>query len=495
LQSSLPRVRFAPSPTGYLHVGGARTALFNWLFAKKTGGSFILRIEDTDQERSSEAHTKVILDGLSWLGLHWDEGPLFQGEAIERHRTDAERLLAEGKAYRCFCTKEELEAQRKATAKGAEAFKYDRRCDRLPREEVGARLARGMPFVIRFRMPGEDISWDDAVHGGISFHGRDLDDLIILRADGTPIYNMAVVSDDIAMRITHVMRGDDHISNTPKQIALYRALGATVPVFAHLPMILGPDGKKLSKRHGATAVGDYQSLGILPAAMRNFLALLGWSPGEDREILTEAELVALFSLEGIQKKPAVFDTTKLEWMNGQYLSRLPVEELVEPVANELDQLGVSYGSPAVLPPYINAVKARSRTLLDVARQVAVRLDARQVQLDDKGRALIQKMGDSYARTLDLAQQTLSAIPDGDWKGGEILAALKDTVEKQGMKLGDLLQPIRVALTGSTVSEPVNELLEVVGKDQALARLATTVRLMAADRTAPPSPPSGAPRRH
>ena len=328
-----------------------------------------------------------------------------------------------------------------------------------------------MPFVIRFRMPQEDIGWDDAVHGTITFHGRDLDDLIILRADGTPIYNMAVVSDDIAMRITHVIRGDDHISNTPKQIALYRALEQPVPIFAHVPMILGADGKKLSKRHGATAVGDYQDLGILPAAMRNFLALLGWSPGEDREIMAEAEMIALFSLEGIQKKPAVFDTTKLEWMNGQYLSALSAEELLPAVTRELDRLGIGYGSPGALAPYVNAVKTRSRTLLDVARQVAVRLDPRQVQLDDKGRALMQKLGEGFARSLTLAHQTLGTIPDAEWQSERILAALKETVEREGIKLGDLLQPIRVALTGSTVSEPVNELLEVVGKPAALERLA------------------------
>jgi glutamyl-tRNA synthetase len=465
-----PRVRFAPSPTGYLHVGGARTALFNWLYARKTGGTFILRIEDTDQQRSTDEHTKVILDGLSWLGLGWDEGPVFQGEAVARHRADAEGLLARDKAYRCFCTREELEAQRKATLKGADAFKYDRRCDRLPAAEVEARRARGMPFVIRFRMPQEDISWDDAVHGSITFHGRDLDDLIILRADGTPIYNLAVVSDDIAMRISHVIRGDDHISNTPKQIALYRALEAPVPVFAHVPMILGADGKKLSKRHGATAVGDYQDLGILPAAMRNFLALLGWSPGEDREIMAEAEMIELFSLQGIQKKPAVFDTTKLEWMNGQYLSALPAEALIPAVTRELDRLGVSSASADLLAPYINAVKTRSRTLRDVARQVAVRLDAGQVQLDDKGRALVEKMGDGYPRSLTLARRTLESIPEAEWKHQRILGALKETVETEGMKLGDLLQPIRVALTGSTVSEPVNELLEVVGRAASLARL-------------------------
>jgi glutamyl-tRNA synthetase len=444
--------------------------LFNWLFARKTRGTFILRIEDTDQERSTEEHTRVILEGLSWLGLDWDEGPFFQGSSVERHREDALRLLAENKAYRCFCTREELEAQRKATARGGEAFTYDRRCDRLSEAEVAARLARGLPFAIRFRMPAEDIGWEDAVHGPIAFHGRDLDDLIILRSDRTPIYNLAVVSDDIAMRITHVIRGDDHISNTPKQIALYRALGSPPPVFAHVPMILGPDGKKLSKRHGATAVGDYQSLGILPAAMRNFLALLGWSPGGDREILTTEEMIALFSLEGIQKKPAIFDTTKLEWMNGQYLSRLPLAELREPVARELDRMGVAAPAGAALLPYIESVRARSRTILDVARQVAIRLDPGRAELDDKARSLVEKMGPRYGDSLRLARETLAALGPADWTAERILAALKEQVAARGMKLGDLLQPIRVALTGSTVSEPVNELVAVIGREKVLERL-------------------------
>jgi glutamyl-tRNA synthetase len=466
-----PRVRFAPSPTGYLHVGGARTALFNWLFARKTGGTFILRIEDTDQERSTDEHTRVILEGLTWLGLNWDEGPVFQGESVARHRNEALRLLAENRAYRCFCTREELEQQRKATVQGSEAFKYDRRCDRLPEPEVTARLSRGMPFAIRFRMPGEDIAWEDAVHGPIAFHGRDLDDLIILRSDQTPIYNLAVVSDDINMRITHVIRGDDHISNTPKQIALYRALGAAPPVFAHVPMILGPDGKKLSKRHGATAVGDYQSHGILPAAMRNFLALLGWSPGGDREILGPEEMIELFSLEGIQKKPAVFDTAKLEWMNGQYLSLLPPGELIPSVSRELQAIGIQPPSGPDLLPYIESVRARSRTILDVARQVAVRIHPERAELDQKGRDLVQKMGTRYGESLSLARQTLERLPPAEWNSERILVALKDQVSASGMKLGDLLQPIRVALTGSTVSEPVNELVAVVGRVKVLERLA------------------------
>ncbi|MBK9690411.1 MAG: glutamate--tRNA ligase [Gemmatimonadetes bacterium] len=354
------RVRFAPSPTGYLHVGGARTALFNWLYARKTGGVFVLRIEDTDKERSTEAHTQVILDGLRWLGIAYDEGPFFQGQSYGRHRADAEGLVARDRAYRCFCTREELDASRQAAEHGGAGFRYDGRCGRLAPADIARKLDAGTPFSLRLRMPDEEIAWEDAVHGRISFQGRDLDDFIILRSDGTPIYNLAVVSDDIDMRITHVIRGDDHISNTPKQIALYRALGQAAPIFAHVPMILGSDGKKLSKRHGATAVGDYQNQGILPLAMRNFLALLGWSPGGDREILPEEEMIALFSLEGIQKKASVFDLTKLEWMNGQYLSQRPAAELEGPVRHHLDEMGVDLGGrPLVL--LIDAVKTAPRT--------------------------------------------------------------------------------------------------------------------------------------
>jgi glutamyl-tRNA synthetase len=463
------RVRFAPSPTGYLHVGGARTALFNWLYARKTGGTFVLRIEDTDKERSTDAHTQVILDGLSWLGIDWDEGPLFQGAYGARHQADAERMLADGKAYRCFCTREDLDAQRAGAEAQRVGFRYDRRCLRLTRAEVGERLARGMAYTIRFLVPDEEIAWDDAVHGRISFQGNDVDDFVILRSDGSAIYNLAVVSDDIAMGITHVIRGDDHVSNTPKQIALYRALGVTPPVFAHVPMILGPDGKKLSKRHGATAVGDYQDQGILPAAMRNFLALLGWSPGEDREILEEADMIALFSLEAIQSKPAVFDVTKLEWMNGQYLSRLPAAALDAPVRRQLERLGV----PAAgrdLARVIDAAKARSRTVLQLAEQVAVRVDASRVVEDDKGQKLRAKLGPQFDAALGLALEVLEPLPPAAWEAEPLLEALKAAAEARGLKLGDALQPIRVVLTGSTVSEPVNELLAVVGRDESLARL-------------------------
>jgi glutamyl-tRNA synthetase len=278
-----------------------------------------------------------------------------------------------------------------------------------------------------------------------------------------------VVSDDIAMEITHVIRGDDHISNTPKQIALYRALGHPLPVFAHVPMILGADGKKLSKRHGATAVGDYQDQGIFPAAMRNFLALLGWSPGEDREILPETEMIELFSLENIQSKPAVFDTAKLEWMNGQYLSATAAESLLEPVRRQLSILGVSDGGRD-LAPIIDAVKARSRTITHLAEQVAVRLDAGRVTVDAKGEALVRKLGPAFAANLELVVQALKELPATHWNADALLEALKAMTERQGLKLGDALQPVRVVLTGSTVSEPVNELLAVVGRDESLERL-------------------------
>jgi len=421
------RVRFAPSPTGYLHVGGARTALFNWLYARHTGGKFLLRIEDTDKQRSTDEHTKVIIDGLDWLGLDWDEEVVFQGARIVRHQEAADRLLAEGKAYL----------------------------------DDGA---------IRFRMPQGEIAWDDAVHERIAFQGEDLKDFVILRTDRTPIYNLAVVVDDVDMNITHVLRGDDHISNTPKQIALYRALGHEPPVFGHVPMINGMDGKKLSKRHGATAVGDYQHLGILPAAMGNFLALLGWSPGGDREIMTRDEMMQLFSFAGVQKKAAVFDTTKLEWMNGQYLSASTAEELLPLITPQLAELGVDGGRDAVLRA-IGAVKTRSRTTIDVARQVAVRLDAKFVTLDEKAVKEIGKDPAGYRQALTAALDALRGI---EWTPQAIEQALRTVAEQLGVAAGKVFQPIRIALTGGTVSEPVNELLFVIGKEAAVRRLEAAV---------------------
>jgi len=371
----------------------------------------------------------VILDGLTWLGLDWDEAPVFQGARIKRHQEVADKLLAEGKAYL----------------------------------DDGA---------IRLTVPPGEIAWDDAVHGRISFQGADIKDFVILRSDRTPLYNLAVVVDDLDMQITHVLRGDDHISNTPKQIALYRALGggAALPVFGHVPMINGPDGKKLSKRHGATAVGDYQHMGILPAAMRNFLALLGWSPGGDREIMTREEMVRLFSFAGIQQKSAIFDMTKLEWMNGQYLSATSAEELYPLVAPQLAQLGLNGRKDAVLRA-IAAVKTRSRTTLDVAKQVAVRLDTRFVQLDEKGAKEIAKDPAGYKASLEASLAVLRRV---DWTPETLEQHLRGLAEQRGVAAGKVFQPIRIALTGGTVSEPVNELLYVVGKEAALKRLESAI---------------------
>ena len=422
------RVRFAPSPTGSLHVGGARTALFNWLFvqnAKAHGpdrdATFVLRIEDTDRQRSTDEFTNVILDGMRWLGLTWDEGPVFQGAALARHQGDARRLLEEGKAFL----------------------------------DAGA---------IRFRVSHEEVTWEDAVHGPIAFHGKDLEDFVILRADGTPVYNFAVVSDDIAMRITHVFRGDDHISNTPKQILLYRAFGVSVPVFGHVPMILGTDGKKLSKRHGATAVADYQHEGIVPQAMANFLALLGWSPGGDRELFFDlAELVEAFRIEGVQKNAAVFDPKKLEWMNAEHLRALGAERVAGLIGDAL--AGLSAERAVAL---IAAVLPRARTTLDVAHRARLRAGLDEVVLDDKAEAYVAQNAESYRRALKEAADRLSRW--SDWTASGLDTELRAAASASGMKVGELMQPIRIAVTGSTVSEPVNELLVLVGKDAALTRL-------------------------
>lgn len=433
---SRPRLRFAPSPTGYLHVGGARTALFNWLYARKTGGTFLLRIEDTDKQRSTEEHTRVILGGLTWLGLDWDEEVVFQGARVERHREVADQLLAKGAAY----------------------------------QEEGA---------IRFRMPPGEIAFDDAVYGHIAFKGEDIRDWIILRSDRTPTYNFSVVVDDIDMGVTHVMRGDDHVSNTPKQIAVYRALGASLPVFAHVPMIHGKDGKKLSKRHGATAVGDYQQLGILPAAMRNFLALLGWSPGGDRELFFDLrELIEAFSLEGVQKKSAIFDSTKLEWMNGQHLTRTPGADLLEIIQPLLAQHGVHAASDRDRMIRIaDVVKERSRTTLDVARQVAVRLRGDLVALDDKARQMIAKEGEGFTKALHRATERLTGLPEDAWHPEKLEAELRALAESVGWPAGKVFQPIRIALTGATVSEPVNVLLSLVGKAETLRRLRAVAQMV------------------
>jgi len=475
-----PRLRFAPSPTGYLHVGGARTALYNWLYAKKFGGEFLLRIEDTDKARSTDESTRAIFDGLEWLGLGWDGEVVYQGANLVRHQADAKRLLEAGAAYRCFCTPAELDARRREAESRKEAFKYDRRCDRLDAGEVVRRVAAGEPGVVRFRVPEGTTEWNDLVHERIAFPNKDIEDFVILRSDGTPIYNMAVVSDDIAMGITIVMRGDDHISNTPKQILLYGALGASLPTFAHLPMIHGTDGKKLSKRHGATAVGDYQHLGLLPGAMLNFLALLGWSPGGDREVMTLEEMVGLFGVEGLQRKAAIFDPQKLEWMNGQHLSMIPLAELEPRVTPLIVAAGLA--SERELGErkdwyfrLLDLLRIRSRTLDDIVRQAgpyflpAIEYDPAAVAKNWKDQAQASAL-------LQATREALAAAPD--WEAGALEGLLRGVADAQGVAAGKVFQPLRVALTGLSVSPGIFEMLIPMGRDLSLKRIDAALATLA-----------------
>jgi glutamyl-tRNA synthetase len=478
-----PRLRFAPSPTGYLHVGGARTALYNWLYARKFGGEFLLRVEDTDRARSTEESTRAIFEGLEWLGLAWDGDVVYQGANLERHRADATRLLDNGTAYRCFCTQVEL-AERRAEAEArGESFKYDRRCDRLAPDEVARRVAEGVPFTIRFRVPEGSTSWTDLVHDEIAFPNKDIEDFIVLRTDGTSIYNMAVVSDDIAMRITVVMRGDDHISNTPKQIMLYRALGAELPTFAHLPMIHGLDGKKLSKRHGATAVGDYQHLGILPSAMINFLALLGWSPGNDIEVMTLPQMVELFDVAGLQKKAAIFDPKKLEWMNGQHLSLVTSQELFARVVPAMEAAGLATADELEarrewFVSLLDLLKVRARTIDDIVRQAGPYFRGK-IGYDPDAVAKQWKDRAGTVAILTHARDTLAGLER--WEPAAMEKALRVLAERLGFgeKAGRVFQPLRVALTGLAASPGIFDVLLMLGRDRALTRIDDAVSFLRA----------------
>ncbi len=463
------RVRFAPSPTGYLHVGGARTALYNWLFARRQKGVLILRIEDTDADRSKAELVTAILESLRWLGLDWDEGPFHQSERLDRYRALAAELEQRGHAYPCFCTPEELQAKRSQADK-RQPWKYDRTCRNLPEQERQKRLAEKMPYVLRFQVPETgQTSFEDQVFGTVSVENQEIEDFVLLRSDGQPTYHMSVVADDADMRITHVIRGADHLSNTPKQILVYRALGLGVPNFAHLPLILGPDRQRLSKRHGATAVGAYRDQGILPEALVNFLALLGWTPPNGQEILPLETMVREFELPSVSKSNAVFDPEKLAWMNSQYLRALSLERLVPRVEAELSSQGIqpaAFSSQEQFRKTVALLQVRARTLRDFGQ------GGRAFFTDDfdfapearkkfwKDPALRDYLG-------ELAER-LAKVPAFDLP--EVEKCLRDLAGEKGIKAGLLINATRVALTGQAVAPGLFEVMIVLGQQRTVERL-------------------------
>ncbi len=474
--SQMPRVRFAPSPTGYLHVGGARTALFNWLFARHTGGAFVLRIEDTDRERSRSELTEAILDGLSWLGIDWDEGPYHQADNVERHRADARALKEAGAAYRCFCPAERLETLRAEARVTGTAAAYDGHCREIPAAESERRAGADEPHALRFRIPTGVTAWDDVVGGTTRFQNTDIEDFVIMRSDFTPTYNLAVVSDDIAMGITHVIRGADHISNTPKQINIYQALNVKLPTFGHVPLILGSDGKRLSKRHGATSVSEYRARGLLAEAVVNFLALLGWSPGDDQEVMDTKELVARFTLDRINRKPAIFDHEKLEWLNGQYLSQMSgtrIAAMIEPLIIEAGVAtgGVLQGRQDWLSRVADSLKTRSKTLRELAERARPFFPG-PVRLEPEAAAKHWKDRAAVGERLRRLHRVLSDVTS--WEEAELEGRLRELAEDMQVGAGKIIHPLRVALTGSAVSPGIFELMKLMGRDLVLERITAAI---------------------
>jgi len=477
-----PRVRFAPSPTGYLHVGGARTALFNWLFARHFQGTLILRVEDTDLERSTPEMVEGILRGLEWLGLNWDEGPYYQTQRVKLYRAAAAKLLESAAAYYCFCTKEELEKRRVQAAEQGRPPRYEGTCRRVDRAESLRRKAAGEPAAVRFAVPeAGSTSFDDAVFGNVEFANSELEDFVLLRSDGSPTYHLSVVADDIDLRISHIIRGADHISNTPKQVLLYRALGsphplksakggaALMPVFAHVPLILGPDKTRLSKRHGATSVMAYRDEGIIPEAFRNFLALLGWTPPEGNpEVLGDAELIRLFDLNTISRSDAVFDRAKLDWFNTEYIRAYSAERLLPLIQEEWEKAGleISNRDRNWLLSTIDLLKPRARSLKDFAGSFRAFFsdefepDPAAVEKflkDPSIRSLLITLGERYAVAQDFNEEAAERI-------------LRDFAAEKGVKAGALINGARVALTGQGVAPSLFAVMQALGKGKTVARL-------------------------
>jgi glutamyl-tRNA synthetase len=480
------RVRFAPSPTGFLHVGGARTALFNWLYARRHGGTFVLRIEDTDTERSSWEMVAGIVDGLRWLGLDWDEGPdtggphapYFQSQRLDAHRQMAERLVAEGRAYYCYCSPESIQQKRQAAEAAGGGWIYDRTCCSRTADDIASLERSGAPRAIRFRVPPGVTAFDDLVRGRIEFDNAVIEDFVVLRSDRQPTYHLSVVADDVEMAISHVVRGDDHISNTPKHVMLFQAFGHATPAFAHVPLILGPDKKRLSKRHGATSVTEYRRLGYLPEAMVNFLALLGWSPGTDEEVFTRDELIRLFTLEGISGGNAVFNPDKLDWMNQQHLIRLGAEEILRRIEPSLKESGLwrdafDAADRSWLLRVIDLLKSRARTLPQLVEDGRPFLvDAVEVEPEAAAKHLGQNsLKRAFAALIDAFARVDPFEPRS------LETTLRATAESAGIKAGALIHATRVAVTGRAVSPGLFEVLELLGRDRTVSRMRTAEPLI------------------
>ncbi|MGB9857652.1 MAG: glutamate--tRNA ligase [Dictyoglomaceae bacterium] len=463
------RVRIAPSPTGYLHVGTAHTALFNWLFARHNKGTFILRIEDTDRERSTKEYEENILEGLIWLGLNWDEGPYYQSQRLELYQKYARKLLEMGSAYYCYCTPEELEGRRKIALSQKRAPKYDRKCLYLTSEERARYEREGRKPAIRLLVPEGKTVFNDIIRGEIEFNNEDIGDFVIMKSDGMPTYNFAVVIDDYTMGISHVIRGEDHISNTPKQIFIYNALSWSIPEFAHLPLLLGPDRSKLSKRHGVTSVSEYRKMGYLPDALINYLALLGWTPQENREIYTREELVELFDLRKVTKNPGIFDITKLEWINAQHIRNLSHPKLAEltlPFLKEAQLIKEDFLDWDYYLKVVALLQERLKTLSQI-KEYGDYFFLEELNYDKEvvKKVIKHKNTSEFLKTLKGIWENLE-----DFSVLNLEKTLKELAERLNVSTGTLIHPVRVALTNKTVGPSLYELIEVLGKERTLKRL-------------------------
>ncbi len=460
------RTRFAPSPTGSLHIGGARTAIFNWLFARHFGGKYILRIEDTDRSRSTEESIKEIIDALTWLGLDWDEGPYRQSDRIAIYQNHAQKLLETGRAYRCYCTAEEIEERRKEAQKQGRIYRYEGTCRKLTSH------SEGKPYAIRLTTPDfGSIEVDDLTRGRIMFDAKEIDDFIIQKTDGFPTYNFAVVVDDAEMEITHIIRGDDHLANTPKQVLIYESFSYDVPKIAHVSTILGSDKAKLSKRHGATAVVAYRESGYLPEALINYLTRLGWSYG-DQEIFSKSDLIEKFTLENVGKSPAVFNPEKLLWLNGWYIRNKPVSEIAELVMPLLQDKGFRVSLDSRFLKIVENLRERAKTLLDIANS-ADYFFTDEFQFQDKAK-------DKFltGEALPIFENLINKLSKPDeFTIEELQRIFQEIIDEYGLKLVNVAQPVRVALTGGTVSPGIFEVMEILGKDKVLERLKRAVSLI------------------